>query len=354
MRSLRLTRVRVLALAGALVALFSGGYWCAQTGRLSVALPIPHSASFGRDTRAYPSRLQVRGPEIVDRDSNPVVLHGLMAPDPARLAERGQFDEDLYAGLADAGASAVRVPVHPERWERDPDYLWRYLDPIVAWNGDKGVYTILDLHFIGNIETGEGSQMPDLRQPPKAFTLAFWRQVAGYFVDVPSVIFEIYNEPAGISASDWRAQAQEIVGAIRETGARQLIVVGGVEYARDVSWVEDQPVADDNIAYAAHIFPAHRPESWDTWFGNVAQDHPVLVTEWGWTDSADDPANTYLVGDQNTYGEPLLAYLNERRIGWVACWYDDEWLPPMFESGFSQRTAWGAFILDALSDERRP
>jgi len=39
-----------------------------------------------------------------------------------------------------------------------------------------------------------------------------------------------------------------------------------------------------------------------------------------------------------------MSYLVERKIGWVACWYDDDWLPAMFERGFSGLTDYGKFV----------
>ena len=104
--------------------------------------------------------------------------------------------------------------MRPENWVRDKDYLWRYLDPLVGWAGELCLYVIIDWHYIGNVETGAGAQMPDTPQQPKELTLAFWRLVASYFRDAPHVLFEVFNEPAAISALDWRRSASEIVQAI--------------------------------------------------------------------------------------------------------------------------------------------
>lgn len=219
----------------------------------------------------------------------------------------------------------------------------------MTWNGEKGLYTIIDLHFIGDIGTDRGAQMPDIRTPSRDFATAFWRQVASYFKDAPHVIFEIFNEPAEISAEDWRVSAQALVDVIRSAGARQLIIVGGVEYSRDLSWVLETPIHDENIAYAAHIYPAHSKFSWDRWFGDVAAQYPVVVTEWGWMESDPSGKQLYLVGSQTTYGEPFLEYLDQHGIGWVACWYDDEWQPAMFEQAFKRPTPFGRFVLQRLS-----
>jgi endoglucanase len=126
--------------------------------------------------------------------------------------------------------------------------------------------------------------------------------------------------------------------------------VGGVEYSKNISWVLEQPVDFKNIAYAAHIYPSHSPLYWDEWFGEVSKTYPVLVTEWGWLETSPDHDTDYLVGSATSYGEPFLNYLDEREIGWVACWYDDQWLPAMFEDGFLEMTGYGKFVQTRLAD----
>lgn len=318
-------------------------------GNLSVNLPLEHKPAFDANTSTYPGQLHVEGNRLVNADGQVVTLRGLMPADPSVLRRKGKFDRLFFDGMADSGANVIRLPVHPERWELDPDYLWRYIDPAVQWNGENGVYVIIDLHFIGDIGTDRGAQMPDIRVSSRDFGLEFWRQVASYFKDTPHVIFEVFNEPAEISAEDWRMQAQDLVDAIRSTGAQQLIIVGGIEYSRDLSWVLDMSIEGQNIAYAAHIYPAHSRYSWDRWFGDVAEKHPVVVTEWGWMETDPSGKQTYLVGSQKSYGEPFMEYLDQRGIGWVACWYDDEWKPAMFEAGFGQVTPFGEFTLQRLS-----
>lgn len=323
-------------------------------GSLSINLPLEHKPIFEADASGYPGQLRVENNKLVGAEGQVVILRGLMPSDPAVLRREGRFDRLFFDGMANTGANVIRLPVHPERWEHDPDYLWRYLDQAVQWNGENGIYTIIDLHFIGDIGTDRGPQMPDIRTPSSDFAVAFWQQIAAYFKDTPHVIFEIFNEPADIPAEDWRMHAQTLVDVIRSTGADQLIIVGGIEYSRDLSWVLDMPIDGENIAYSAHIYPAHGRYSWDRWFGDVAELHPVVMTEWGWMESDPGGEQPYLVGSQKTYAEPLMAYLDERGIGWVACWYDDEWGPAMFEDGFEHLTPFGEFVLLQLSASFRP
>ncbi|MBP7694572.1 MAG: cellulase family glycosylhydrolase, partial [Anaerolineales bacterium] len=165
----------------------------------------------------------------------------------------------------------------------------------------------------------------------------------------PHVILEIFNEPASITAADWRRQADQIVAVIREAGADQLVIVGGVEYGRDLSWVASAPLADDNLAYAAHIYPVHSRAGWPNWFGGVAERHPVLITEWGFMETSDKAETAYLVGNRADYGEPFLEYLDARGIGWIACWYDDAWLPLMLAKDGQGYTPYGDFVVQQLT-----
>jgi endoglucanase len=342
-----------LGILGGLLLLCGGAGLAlrAAGGHLEVKLPVQHTPLYAPPTGArFPLALTARGNRLEDPDGKPVRLRGLMPPDSATLERKGQFQAETFARMRALGANVVRLPVFPEDWSKDPDYLWRYLDKAATWSGENGLYLIIDWHYIGNMASGEGPKMPQLSTPANQVTLAFWRQTAGYFRDTPHVIFEIFNEPQAIGADEWRAKAGEVVQAIRAQGARQLIIVGGIEYGKDLSWVLEGPVSGENIAYASHIYPAHPPSAWETYFGHVAQVYPVLITEWGYLRRAEQAEDAYLLGDEGSYGAPLLEALDQARIGWVACWYDDTWLPAMFEPGGKETNEYGDFVLRKLRE----
>jgi hypothetical protein len=317
-------------------------------GHGKVLLPVKHKEVFQNSSISnFPGRLSVKGKEILNASGQPVVLKGLMAPDPQKLDLEGNFNEAYYKKIFEAGGNIIRIPVHPDRWAKDEDYFWRYLDPIVSWAGENNFYAVIDLHFIGNIATGAGSQMPKLKVSPKELTMNFWRQTASYFKDVPNVIFEICNEPADINSEEWYKSAEEIVAAIRQTGAEQLIIVGGVDYSYDLSWVEKTPIKDKNIAYTSHVYPSK--SNWDHYFGEISKKYPVIITEWGFIDeNRNSTSQKYLIGDEASFGGPFLKYLEERNIGWIACWYDDGWEPPIFTKDFKDKTNYGKFVFSKL------
>ena len=86
-----------------------------------------------------PSLLQTKGNRIVNGTAEIVRLKGLMIPDPARLAGERRYARTLFETVRTTGAKVIRIPVHPQFWARDPDYIGHYLDPAVRWAGDAGL-----------------------------------------------------------------------------------------------------------------------------------------------------------------------------------------------------------------------
>lgn len=272
-----------------------------------------------------------------------------MPTDPAKLHFEGDFNKEFFQRIKDSGANVIRIPVHPESYYTDMDYLWRYLDPVVSWAGELDMYIIIDWHYIGNIDDGTGDQMPDIDIEAKEFTLKFWEEVAYYFKEVPHVIFEIFNEPANIESKVWAKNATEIVNIIREQGANQIVIVGGTEYSKNLSWVKDYPIDGENIVYASHIYPIH--SRWSYYFGEISEKYPVIITEWGYMDENRSTTNQfYLIGNKETYGEPFIQYLNEKNIGWVACWFHNSWEPQIFKEDYKGYTEYGTLIMEELSN----
>lgn len=322
-------------------------------GKGNLILPVEKKETFGLSTEdaSYAQKLTVKGNSIVNEQGEQVILKGLMVPEVRRLDFEGKFNREYFEEVFAYGGNVIRIPIHPAEWIQDEYYLWRYLDPVVKWAVENNKYVILDLHFIGNIENGEGDEMASVGMEPKEFAVEFWNTVAKYFKDVPNVIFEIYNEPALIDKETWSQSANLLVNTIRGTGANQVIIVSGTDYAFDLSYWVQNPMNESNIIYASHIFPNRK--SGLQLLDNMSDSIPIIVTEWGYISKEEPVKQTYLTGDREKYGEPMLQLMENKRISWIACWYDDEWEPPMFLKNTDKKTDWGEFILDYLSDDMK-
>jgi len=167
----------------------------------------------------------------------------------------------------------------------------------------------------------------------------FWRSVAETFMDDERIIFELFNEPFPYSNMDsdvawgcwrdgcevdlavragetsvpyWAAGMQQLVDAVRETGARHLLLLGGVQYSNALSqWLSRAPVDPlTNVAAAWHVYNVNPCRDVDCWNGvpkEVASQIPIIATEVGQNDCGAEP----FVG-------PLLDFIDEHADGYLA------------------------------------
>ena len=162
-----------------------------------------------------------------------------------------------------------------------------------------------------------------------------WRWVARTFRRDPAVVFDLYNEPypdnnqdttaawscllngctqsfyvdgngANVKFSWQAAGMNQLVSAIRATGATNLIISPGVGWAGLMThWLEYAPSdPQQNLAPTTHIYPntwCSTPSCWDSVLAPIASQYPLVVGEMGESDCAHafvDSLMTWL--DQHT------------------------------------------------------
>ena len=138
-------------------------------------------------------------------------------------------------------------------------------------------------------------------------------------------MFELYNEPHGVpverleigrsAGSGFQAVGmQQLYDAVRATGAQNLVIIGGLDWAYDLSGVPANRIDGYNIAYATHSYsaPERLPSAWDRAWGFLTETDPVIVTEFGDTASA----------CATDYSAALIAYADAHATSWTAwAWY---------------------------------
>ncbi len=261
---------------------------------------------------APPSRalapLSVEGPNLVLRapgaSTTRVRLCGLnrsgLQHKPS-LAAAGWLDPqaELRAWRDHWQARVLRLPLNLDSLQPDSAYE-ADVDTLITAAGEVGLYLMLELHATAD----------DLNPvlPPIDRARPAWVRLAARHGAQPHVIFDLWNEPhpetlLGRSAywrlrgpwEMWRELAQGLIDSIRAAGAHDtLLVVGGVDWAYDLSPLR-RPGArlqgHGPLAYATHVYPfkgRQWPTRWVGWrqewrraFGHVAEQVPVLVTEFG-------------------------------------------------------------------------
>ena len=279
------------------------------------------------------SGLHVAGNQLLNGARQPLVLRGVdrSGSEYACIQGFGFFDGPSNAASVQAiaawRANAVRVPLNEDCWLGINGALAPYsgaayqaaIANYVDVLNQNGLVAILDLHWTaaGSGRATGQTQMADADHAP-----AFWSSVAGTFKGNNSVIFDLYNEPHDISWACWRdggascgtgyvvAGMQSMVDAVRRTGATNVLMLGGLAYANDLSqWLAYRPAdPQHNLIAAWHVYnfnSCNNAGCYDSQVAPVAQQVPLVAGEIG----ENDCAHAFIDG--------LMGWLDAHNAGYV-------------------------------------
>lgn len=315
------------------------------------------NAQIPEDSLPY---ITVQGNRFVDENGDEFRFRGVSSSDPDKLEKQGKWTKDYFEAVRSFNANVIRFPVHPEAWrERGKENYLRLLDQGIKWAGNLGMYVIIDWHSIGNLRTEV--YQADMYNTTKTETYRFWRTIAARYKENPVVAFyETFNEPTTyhdelgtLSWAQLRELHEEIISIIYAHDKTVIPLVGGLDWAYDLTPVIDDPVRFPGIAYVTHPYPQKREQPWEEkWqadWGYVADTYPIVATELGFM-SADGPgAHTPVIGDE-TYGNAIINFFEERGISWVAWVFDPQWSPQLIENWNFEPTMQGKFFKQKMGE----
>jgi endoglucanase len=274
-------------------------------------------------------------------------------------------------------ANVVRVALNQDFWLAgssatpnkfyDPSYPSR-VDSVINWAEGAGMDVILDLHWsdTGVLASCDPTAGGCQQLMADANSITFWTEVAGRYKNDGRVLFELYNEPHDVSWGVWKsggdtgqgwtaAGMQQLYQAVRGTGANNLVVIGGLNYAFDLSGVPANRIDGFNITYATHPYntSGRSPSTWDHAWGSLTTTDPVIVTEFG------DPVS--VAGDGGTvcaseYSQELITYADAHNAGWTAwAWFPGNCtFPSLITDWNGTPNAPGAVVKSALAGYHDP
>ncbi len=317
--------------------------------------------------------LHVQGNKIVNGSKQPLSLLGVdrSGTEYACIQGWGIFDGPSDATSIQEMASwhinAVRVPLNEDCWlgingataaysgVNYQNAIINYVDLLNQY----GLVAILDLHWNAPGTTQATGQEP---MPDEDHSPAFWESVASTFKSNSSVIFDLYNEPYPDSNSDttagwqcWRdghstgattcpgvsytvAGMQELVTDVRQTGAKNILMLGGLEYSNSLTqWLTYEPTDPSrNLAASWHSYNFNvcsTVSCWNNTIAPVARRVPIVAGEIGESDCA------------QKYIDPLMNWMDAHQVSYLA-WTWDTWDcssgPALITSYSGTPTAYGA------------
>lgn len=163
--------------------------------------------------------------------------------------------------FASKGFRAFRIPVLSSRLlgaegRETPD--WKALVTLIDVAAASNASLIIDLHQYGGMPEG----LVGRDAAATASFAAFWSAIAGRLVNKPNVVFGLMNEPNKQTPAEWRTGVEAGLAAIRQAGARQLVLVPGTGWDGAHSWVSSgnaDAMANlkdpaDNFAFEVHQY----------------------------------------------------------------------------------------------------
>jgi endoglucanase len=185
--------------------------------------------------------------------SRGVNLTGWFQAESPGQIQFNRFDREDIANIKSLGCDVIRLPVNlhsmttgSPSYTLDPLYV-TFLDSVITWCEDLRIYLIIDNHsFDPNVSTS-----PDIGN----ILTKVWSQTAAHLKDRSDyILFEILNEPHGISTSSWGSIQNQVINAIRVYDSRHTIIVGGSGY-NSYNELSALPVySDNNLLYTFHFY----------------------------------------------------------------------------------------------------
>jgi aryl-phospho-beta-D-glucosidase BglC (GH1 family) len=319
----------------------------------------------------------VQGNQLVDQSGNPVRLLGVNRSGTEYQCEK---DNGIFEGPDDAASiaamkswqiNAVRVPLNESCWLgingispslRGTSYreaIHAYVERLER----AGLYVILDLHWASprTYPSAGIIPMPDAEHSPD-----LWRSVATEYRNDRSVIFDLYNEPRpGVPWPCWESGCeiedhwvgyypavgmQQLIEVVRSTGALQPVMLGGVDWARNLDgWLAHLPPDPANAEVASnhtYDFSICKGRCRATLL-QIAQQYPVVTGELG----EGDCMHRYIDGYMRWADLHGISYL-----GWA--WNTDNgWTcrsgPSLIKDYSGRPTNFGVGFRDHLRDLAR-
>jgi len=291
------------------------------------------------------SGLHVSGNRIYNYVNQEVRLRGVNRPGTEYSCVQygkifdGPTDQASIDKMRDWKMNAVRVPLNEDCWVGkdgvDPTLGGtNYQNAIVNYVNlltQNSIAVIVDLHWASN--GSSATAHAQLAMPSRATAPDVWVSIATAFKSNSAVLFDVYNEPfpdynAWDTTDAWNcwknggqcpgiafeaAGMDELVAAIRSTGATNIVMISGIQYATSlVRFMEFKP-DDDQLAAAVHVYDFNFCTSagcWDTYWRPVFENIPLIAGETGQTDCSTDFMYDFMhYADANGIGYLAWAWL---------------------------------------------
>ncbi|MBX7241897.1 MAG: cellulase family glycosylhydrolase [Bacteroidia bacterium] len=182
------------------------------------------------------------------------------------LPDVSTFREDIDL-MNQMGFQTLRLPVCFDVWAGDSApytidsvSYFTLVDSFILWTSEKGMKIIVDYHH-GKLDSASFDK--DLEK-----IQALWVQIATRYAgtDPEQVLFEVYNEPWNLTASQWKQAATRLCQTIHALDPERMLITGGHNWNSSWGLEVMGALPDSNLIYTFHDYSpmifTHQGASW--------------------------------------------------------------------------------------------
>ncbi|MEU4156816.1 cellulase family glycosylhydrolase [Actinoplanes sp. NPDC026670] len=250
--------------------------------------PSPSSASPSPSTSTPPTtgtpvqvngQLKVCGTKLCNEYGQAVQLKG-MSTHGIQWFPNCYTDAslDVLAGEWSADLFRISMYVQEQGYETDPAGFTNRVNNLVEEATERGMYALIDFHILT-----PGDPAYNLERAK-----TFFAQVSARHANKKNVIYEIANEPNGVSWAQIKNYADQVIPVIRANDPDGVVIVGtrgwsslGVSEGSNSSEIVSNPVSAANVMYAFHYYAASHKDNYRAEVERAAASLPLFVTEFG-------------------------------------------------------------------------
>lgn len=261
-------------------------------------------------------QLSVCGVGLCNQQGKRIQLRG-MSTHGTQWYSQCITDRSLDTLAYDWNADVVRIStyVQEDGYETDPARFTalvnRYIDMLTA----RGMYAIVDWHML---DPGD----PNFNlQRAKTFFTAIAERNNGK----NNIIYEVANEPNGVSWQTIKSYHEQIIPVVRAKDPDAVILLGtrawsslGVSDGSNESEVVNNPVNASNVMYTFHFYAASHGQDYLNALSRAADRIPMFITEFGTQDYAGEGANDFAMSQR------YLDLAASKKISWVNWNFSDD------------------------------
>ncbi|UHG92665.1 Ig-like domain-containing protein [Spirosoma oryzicola] len=215
-------------------------------------------------------QLKVVGTQLTNEAGKAIQLRGV-STHGLQWFPQCYTQSSVQAVAKDWGADVLRIAMYVDEggYLSGKEAMRTKVNQIVDWAEQSGIYCIIDWHILNpgdpNVHTADAIEF---------FTIMSQRNAGK-----KHVIYEICNEPNGVSWSQIKSYAEQVIPAIRKNAPNAVVLVGTPNWDQRPQDVIGNELSYPNLLYTVHFYAASHFFQNDV--RSITNKLPVFFSEWG-------------------------------------------------------------------------